>query len=52
MKTRIMTNKEKDSYRLDIINKDQFESHYFKTEKEAKDFQSFTINLNKYKNFI
>jgi hypothetical protein len=52
MKTRIMTNKEKNSYRLDIIDKDQLESYYFKTKKEALDFQSFTINLNKYNKFI
>lgn len=39
MKTRLMTNKQSDSFRLDIITKDnEIESHYFKTEKEAKDF--------------
>ena len=42
MKTRLMTNKQSDSFRLDIItNHNEIESHYFKTEKEAKDFQKF-----------
>jgi len=53
MKTRLMTNKQSDSFRLDIITKDnEIESHYFKTEKEAKDFQKFTGYLNNYKDFI
>ena len=47
-----MTNKKRNSYRLDVINKGTLESHYFDTEKKAKEFQSFTINLNKYKKFI
>jgi hypothetical protein len=53
MKTRIMMNKEMDSFRLDVIHKDkQLESFYFQTEKEAKDFQKFTIELEQYKEFI
>lgn len=52
-KTRLMTNKEGNSYRLDVIIKDnEIESHYFKTEKEAKDFQKFCGYLNKFKHFI
>jgi hypothetical protein len=53
MKTRLMTNKQSDSFRLDIITKDnKIETHYFKTEKAALDFQKFTGYLNKYKEFI
>ena len=52
MKTRIMTNKDRNSYRVDIIDKGELTSHYFNTEKEAKKFQSFTINVDKYKQFI
>ena len=47
-----MTNKDKNSYRVDIIINGKLTSHYFKTEKEAKEFQKFRINLNKYKSFI
>jgi len=49
MKTRIMTNKDRNSYRLDIIDKGELTSHYFITYEEAKELQSFTINVDKYK---
>ena len=52
MKTRIMTNKDRNSYRVDIIEKGELKSHYFTTEKEAKKFQLFTVNVDKYKQFI
>jgi len=52
MKTRLMTNKENDSFRLDVIDNNILESYYFETEKEAKDFQKFTTDLDKYKEFI
>ncbi len=52
MKTRLMTNKQNDSFRLDVITNNMLESYYFKTEKEAKDFQKFTIELETYKKFI
>mgnify|MGYP003650713856 CR=1 FL=1 len=52
MKTRIMTNKDRSSYRVDIMDEGDLTSHYFITEKEAKEFQSFTINVDKYKQFI
>jgi hypothetical protein len=52
MKTRLMTNEQKNSFRLDVIDNQTLESYYFKTEKEAKDFQKFTIELETYKKFI
>jgi len=52
MKTRLMTNKENNSFRLDVIDNNILESYYFETEKEAKDFQKFTTDLDKYKEFI
>jgi len=53
MKTRTMTNKNRDSYRVDVIDKfGEISSHYFKTEKEANSFIKFKENLNKYKDFI
>ena len=45
MKTRIMTNKDRNSYRVDIIDKGGLTSHYFNTEKEAKEFQSKRIKF-------
>lgn len=52
MKTRTMTNKNRDSYRVDVIDKGELSSNYFKTEKEANSFVKFKENLNKYKDFI
>tara|TARA_X000001382_G_C3111155_1_gene159968 strand:- start:330 stop:488 length:159 start_codon:yes stop_codon:yes gene_type:complete len=52
MKTRTMTNKNRDSYRVDVIDKGKLLSHYFKTEKEANSFVKWKQNLNKYKEFI
>jgi hypothetical protein len=53
IKTRTMTNKNRDSYRVDIIDKEgDLSSHYFKTEKEANSFINWRENFNKYKNFI
>jgi len=46
MKTRLMTNKQSDSFRLDIIKNSQLESYYFQTKKEAEDYQRFIIKLN------
>jgi hypothetical protein len=52
MKTRLMTNKQNDSFRLDVIDNNTHESYFFKTEKAALDFQKFTIELNQYKDYI
>jgi len=52
MKTRLMTNKENDSFRLDVIDNNIHESYFFKTKKAALDFQKFTTDLDKYKEFI
>jgi hypothetical protein len=52
MKTRLMTNKQNDSFRLDVIDNNIHESYFFKTEKAALDFQKFTTDLDKYKEFI
>ncbi len=52
MKTRLMTNKQNDSFRLDVIDNNILESYFFKTEKAALDFQKFTTDLDKYKEFI
>ena len=38
MKTRTLTNKNFDSFRVDVIDKHEYSSHYFKTQKEAKEF--------------
>tara|TARA_Y100001938_G_scaffold32323_1_gene44134 strand:- start:87 stop:257 length:171 start_codon:yes stop_codon:yes gene_type:complete len=40
-----MTNKDRNSYRVDIIDKGGLTSHYFNTEKEAKEFQSKRIKF-------
>ncbi len=42
--SRIMTNNDRSSYRVDIIDKGELTSHYFTTEKEAKEFQLKRIN--------
>ena len=52
MKTRTMTNQNRDSYRVDVIDKGELSSNYFKTEKEANRFVKWKQNLNKYKEFI
>jgi hypothetical protein len=52
MKTRLRTNEQKTSYQLDVIINHVLETYYFKTEKEALDFQKFTIELNQYKDYI
>ncbi len=52
MKTRLMTNEGHNSFRVDVIDNNILESYYFKTQKEAKNFQMFTTELNKYKEFI
>ena len=52
-KSRTMTNKQRDSFRVDII--DEFgdcKSHYFPTQKEADSFVKWKENFNKYKDFI
>ena len=40
MKTRIMTNQERTSYRLDVIEDGELTQHYFDNEKDALDFQN------------
>jgi hypothetical protein len=56
--TRIMTNKERNSFRVDVLTYTgnsciaDVTSHYYKTEKEAISYQKFITNLNKYKEFI
>ena len=52
MKTRTMTNKNKDSFRVDVIDQGELSSHYFKTEKEANTFIKFKKLEHKYKDFI
>tara|TARA_Y100000385_G_C13029404_1_gene610031 strand:+ start:304 stop:444 length:141 start_codon:yes stop_codon:yes gene_type:complete len=40
MKTRLTTNKKRDSYRLDIIENGQLYQYYFTEFKKAIDFQN------------
>jgi hypothetical protein len=52
-KTRLMTNKEGNSYRLDVIHiNNEIDIFHFDTKKEALNFQNFLNNLNKFKHFI
>lgn len=39
MKTRLKTNKEKISYRLDVIKNGELKMFYFDDEEKAKNFQ-------------
>ncbi len=39
MKTRLLTNKQRNSFRLDVINKGNYNTYYFKTKQEALEFQ-------------
>ena len=41
MKTRLMTNKQYDSFRLDIINGSEIETYFFDTQEEAFTFQRY-----------
>lgn len=48
-----LTHKERKSLmEKDVQENKQLESYYFKTEKEAKDFQKFTNDLKSYKDYI
>jgi len=38
MKTRTLTNQNRDSFRVDIIDKGEYSKHYFKTQKESEEF--------------
>jgi len=38
MKTRTLTNKDYSSFRVDVIDKGEYSSYYFKTQKEAEEF--------------
>ena len=38
MKTRTMTNKQRDSFRVDVIKNGECSSYYFKTLKESEKF--------------
>jgi hypothetical protein len=52
MKTRLLHNTKKNLYYLQVINNGEYEEHTFTNLNEALKFQKFTINLNKYKDFI
>ena len=53
MKTRTLTNKNRDSYRVDVIDKTgELTSQYFSTKKEAKEYVKWRHKLEKYKDFI
>lgn len=43
MKTRLKTNKERDSYRLDVIENGKLSQYYFTEFKKAIDFQNKKI---------
>lgn len=53
IKSRTVTNKHRDSFRVDVIDEDGCcKSHYFLTQKEADSFVKWKENFNKYKDFV
>ena len=44
MKTRLMTNKNRDSFRIDTIENNKLRQFYFNNKKEALEYQKKLIN--------